>query len=241
MTFAPAPVHRRSVLHGRELPWLLAAGLFVIVVVLLLRYDVFGSSSTTSGTHGSGIAATQPRALAPFSSVELAGSNVVTISIGGTQSVVVHADSNLIKQVTTRVEGGRLIVANRGSFTTKVPMRVGVTMPALAALTLSGSGIITVDSVDADALTLMLSGSGVLRASGTVGRLDVSLAGSGDAQLDGLAARDVHAVVTGSGRILVHPTSSLDASVPGTGAIVYTGDPPHVTTSITGVGAVIRG
>ncbi len=241
MTFAPAPVHRRRGLHGRELPWLLAAGLFVVVVVLLLRYDVFGSSRATSGTQGSGIEATQTRSLAPFSSVELAGSNLVTISVGGTQSVVVHADRNLIRQVTTRVEGGRLVVANTGSFTTKAPMRVAVTMPALNALTLSGSGIITVENVDADALTLMLSGSGVLRAAGTVGRLDVSLAGSGDAQLDSLVARDVHAVVTGSGRIVVHPTSSLDASVPGTGAIVYTGEPPHVKTSITGVGAVTHG
>jgi len=54
-------------------------------------------------------------------------------------------------------------------------------------------------------------------------------------------ARDVHAVVSGSGRILVRATNSLDAAVPGSGAIIYSGNPAHVTTSITGNGAVTAG
>jgi hypothetical protein len=51
----------------------------------------------------------------------------------------------------------------------------------------------------------------------------------------------VHAVISGSGLIRVTATASLDASVPGEGAIVYSGDPPRVTTSVTGVGSVTRG
>jgi Putative auto-transporter adhesin, head GIN domain len=86
-----------------------------------------------------------------------------------------------------------------------------------------------------------LTGSGVLRASGTVTRLDASLTGSGDAQLSDLTARDARAVVSGSGRILVTATHSLSASVPGSGAVVYTGNPEHVTTSSSGSGAVVRG
>jgi hypothetical protein len=49
------------------------------------------------------------------------------------------------------------------------------------------------------------------------------------------------AVVTGSGLIRVTATASLDAAVPGDGAIIYGGNPPHLTTSITGTGAVLRG
>ena len=77
---------------------------------------------------------------------------------------------------------------------------------------------------------MTLGGSGVLRASGTTNRLHVTLAGSGDAQLQQLVAADVRAIVAGSGRILVTATAKLDASVPGTGAIVYSGNPPRVTT-----------
>jgi hypothetical protein len=34
---------------------------------------------------------------------------------------------------------------------------------------------------------------------------------------------------------------SLDAAVPGTGAIVYGGNPPRVITSVTGTGTVVPG
>lgn len=51
----------------------------------------------------------------------------------------------------------------------------------------------------------------------------------------------MRAVVSGSGLIQVTATTSLDAEVPGTGAIVYGGNPVQVTTSVTGIGTVTRG
>jgi hypothetical protein len=190
-------------------------------------------------TTGSGTAAAQTRRLTAFSSVDLAGSSNVTIHVGGRQSVVVHADDNLLRQVTTQVHARTLIIGTTGTFTTKAPMTVEISMPSLRALTLSGSGGISAGGVQAQRLSVALSGSGFVRASGTVTRLDVTLDGSGDAQLEQLAARDVHAVLSGSGRIVVHATNTLRASVPGSGTIAYSG-PAHVTTNITGSGAVTR-
>ena len=146
---------------------------------------------------------------------------------------MVSADDNLIDDVTTRVERGKLVVSTTsGSFTTNVPMKVDVTVPALDAVTLSGSGIVTAEGIDAKRLTVALPGSGILRASGAATALVVDHSGSGDAQLEGLVASDVHAVLGGSGRIVVNVTKSLDATVSGSGAIFYRGDPPQVTTSV---------
>jgi hypothetical protein len=50
---------------------------------------------------GSGVAATQTRALPRFSSLDLADSNIVTVVVGAQQSVVIHADNNLLRYVTT--------------------------------------------------------------------------------------------------------------------------------------------
>jgi len=86
-----------------------------------------------------------------------------------------------------------------------------------------------------------VSGSGLLSAAGTATRLDVTLSGDGQAQLSQLTATAVHAVVSGSGLIQVTATTSLDASVPGTGEIIYSGNPSQVTTSVTGTGTVTRG
>lgn len=244
MTVAPTPLHGRHAPH--RLPLTLAAvlllALIALAMVLLIRSDVFGGSSSSSSVQGSGVEAAQTRELQPFTTIELAGSNVVVVHVGGKQSVVVHADDNLLRHVTTQVQAGNLVIGNRsGSFTTKSPMSVEVSVPSLEALTLTGSGVISTTGIKTSSLTVMLAGSGVVRASGGATRLDVGLSGSGDAQLDQLAARDVHAVVSGSGRILITATNSLDAPVPGSGAIIYSGNPAHVTTNITGSGAVTAG
>jgi hypothetical protein len=209
--------------------------LAAVVVALLTR-----GGSSGSGVQGSGVAATQSRVLAAFSSLDLAGSNNVTVAVGRRQAVVVHADSNLMRYVTTRVTAGTLVIGTTGSFTTRSPMSVEVTVPSLAAVTLSGSGKISVTGIDAPRLTVTLPGSGALYVSGTVTQLNVALDGSGLAQLDNLLARDVHAVVAGSGLIRVTATASLNAAVPGSGAIIYSGN-PQVTSSVTGSGAVTRG
>jgi hypothetical protein len=215
-----------------------------LVAVLALATTVVllaGGGSRSSGVQGSGIEATQSRVLPRFSRLDLAGSTNVTVVAGGRQSVVVHADSNLIRHVTTRVVAGTLVIWTTGSFTTRTPMSVQVSVPSLTAATLSGSGEIFVSRIEAPRLTVTLPGSGTLYARGTATQLDVTLGGSGLAQLNGLAARNVHAVVSGSGLIRVTATASLNATVSGTGAIIYSGNPPQVTRNVTGTGAVEPG
>ncbi len=214
-----------------------ALALAAIGLTLLVR----SGGSPGSGVQGSGIAATQTRAVAGFSRLDLAGSNNVTVAVGAPQSVVVHADSNLISHVTTQVVAGTLVIGDTGSFTARTPMSVDVSVPSLTVLNLGGTGQISVTGIKTPRLTVTVSGSGRLYAAGAAPRLDVTLSGEGQAELNQLIAGDVHAVVTGSGLIQVTATTSLDAAVPGTGAIIFSGNPPRVTTSVTGTGAVTRG
>jgi hypothetical protein len=209
-----------------------------VAIALLYQFDVLGGSSS-SGTEGSGVSATQTRDVASFSSVELAGSNNVVIHVGEKQSVVVKADDNLLNRVTTDVQSGTLVIANTpGSLTATSPMSVEINVPSLSALTLTGSGNISVSGIEAQSLTVTLAGSGTLTGSGTATSLDVMVSGSGHAQFARLVASDVQAVVSGSGAIFVTATKSLDASVPGSGTIVYAGSPQDVTKSVTGSGAI---
>lgn len=117
---------------------LILAGLGVAAA--LLGRGAGSSGSSGSAVRGSGVAASQTRALPGFSSLDLAGSNDVTVLVGGPQSVVVHADSNLISNVTTSVVGGTLVIGDTGSFTTRSPMNVDVSVPSLAALTSAVTG-----------------------------------------------------------------------------------------------------
>jgi hypothetical protein len=240
MTVAPTPVHPGPEQHRSR--WVLVAILASLVggltVALLYQFEVLGGSSSST-TQGSGIPATQARDLAAFNSVDLAGANNVVIRVGEKQSVVVRADNNLLDRVTTEVQSGELLIANApGSLTTKSPMSVEVTIPTLKALTLSGSGNIAVDGIEAESLKMTLPGSGTLTGSGTATRLDVTVSGSGTVQFTRLVANDVRAVASGSGSIFITATKTLDASVTGSGAILYTGNPQDVTKSVTGSGAI---
>lgn len=234
MVIAGAPRRGGHVAHRSRL----ALGAVLVLAATGVALPGCGGEPWVSGVQGSGIPATQTRAVARFSSVDLAGGNQVAVVADGQESVVVHADSNLIGHIRTRVVAGTLVIDDIGSYTSKSPMSVQVSVPSLAAVKLSGDGMINVSGIKAHRLTVTLPGDGILHASGTTVQLDVTLSGDGQAQLTDLLARHVHAVVTGSGLIQVTATTSLDGAVAGDGTILYSGNPPHVATSVTGSGTV---
>jgi hypothetical protein len=244
MTVAPSPLNERRRAHPPHILWLVATALvaaaIAVTVTLLLQHDLSQGSSSSSGLHGSGVVATQTRHLASFRSIDLAGANVVTVRVGDRQTVTVRGDDNLIRLITTRVTSGKLVVDQSRSFTTRSGMAVQVTVPALDAVTLSGSGVLTVDGVRGSEFSVRVPGSGLVTANGTVSRLDARLSGSADVRLQDLTARDVAASVSGSGRLQVHASRSLDASLSGSGAIFYGGSPPKVTQNVTGSGAILK-
>ena len=236
MTVAPTSVaHSRRVFRHR-LVWLVAV--ISVVAIGLIAAREWGSNSSSGVVVGSGTPASETRGVPAFATVELAGANDVVIRVGGKQSVVVSGDDNLLALVTTEVRDGALVIGADRSFQTVTPMTVEVTTAALDGATLAGTGEMNVVGVEGALFTARLSGSGVLRASGTVDRVDAELAGSGDLKLQYLVARDATAVVSGAGRLQVWATETLDASLSGTGEILYVGDPATVTKSLTGTGVI---
>lgn len=216
-----------------------AASLALILAALALAWVVTRDDSETAGaTEGSGVAAMETRELAPFSAVELSGVNDVTIGVGGEQLVVVRADDNLVERVTTEVRGGVLVIDETGSFEAVTPLSVELTVPSLDEVSLSGDGSIMVEGHELHGLSVVLSGTGTIRAAGTASTLDVELAGTGEADLAGLVARDATVVLSGTGAVVVHVTGTLDVDVSGTGSVTYTGDPDHVVQQVTGTGSI---
>jgi Putative auto-transporter adhesin, head GIN domain len=117
MAITSAPHHGSHSAHRSQLALIAAWTAAVILVGIGLAMLVHGGGSSGSGVQGWGIAATQTRTVAGFSSLDLAGSHNVTVMLGARQSVVVHADSNVIGHVTTKVVAGTLVIADTGSFT----------------------------------------------------------------------------------------------------------------------------
>jgi Putative auto-transporter adhesin, head GIN domain len=189
---------------------------------------------------GSGVLASEPRDVSPFTGVSLLGQGRVQVEIGEPQSITVHTDDNLLEHVLTEVEDGTLEI--RQSDDTSIEPRAGLTIeirvPTLEAASVGGAGSITVGGLQVAAFTATVSGSGDIEASGTATRVLAEVSGSGDLRLDRLAAREVDADISGAGSIDVDAADSLHASVSGAGRIRYSGDPPQVETDVSGAGRI---
>ncbi len=242
MSIAPTPIHQPRAPRRLRLTLTAFAALLLAAILIALLVDrIFNGSSSPAGT-GSGVAATQARSLAPFTGVDLVGENNVIVHVGARQSVIVHADSNLLGRVTTRVRSGSLVIGTTpGNLHAKAPMFVAVSVPSVDALMLTGDGNITVTGINSRRLTVGLPGSGIIHATGTTTRLEVTISGEGTALLGQLIARDVKVALGGDGSVTLAATHSLKASVSGSGTIVYSGNPPHVTTTVSGNGTITPG
>lgn len=140
------------------------------------------------------------RSLPRLTGVDVAGTNNVVVRVGAPQSVVVHADRNLLGRVTTQVRSGSLVTMDTpGTLNPRTPMFVAVSVPSLEALTVQGSGNISVTGINDPSLTVRLPGSG---------------------------------------SVALTATHSLDASISGSGTILFTGNPTQVSKSVTGSGTI---
>jgi Putative auto-transporter adhesin, head GIN domain len=149
---------------------LMALGVLLLVAILiaLLVDRIFFHSSSSPAGAGSGVAATQARSPPAFTGVDLAGDNNIIVQVGARQSIIVHADSNLLRRVTTRVRSGRLVIGNTpGNLSAKSPMFVTVSLPSIDRVRLQGAGNISVTGIyggNPPHVTQRITGSGMIAA-----------------------------------------------------------------------------
>lgn len=184
-----------------------------------------------------------------FRSVSLTGSPDVVVTVGGAPSVRAEGDSRLVERLDIRVENGDLKIGYReGSswsfgWSRDRHATVHVTVPALEAAALTGSGDIRIDRVQAErfsaALTgsgdieigqirareaaFALSGSGSIRAAGAAQSSDIDLAGSGDIDLGRLEIADAAVSLAGSGDVTARAMRTARVSLMGSGDVTITG------------------
>ncbi|MDG2531465.1 GIN domain-containing protein [Caulobacter endophyticus] len=115
---------------------------------------------------------------------------------------------------------------------------IRVTAPSVRKFTLNGSGDLDIQSYDQPDLTLALNGSGEAYASGKTGKLDLKIAGSGEAELTSLTITDAKVAIAGSGEANLGPTGEADVDIAGSGEVTLTEKPASLSKSVAGSGEV---
>lgn len=239
-------------------------GLLILLPGLTLILAIIACNAGLRVIQGSGNVVTETRPVSNFDSIVLSGSGEVIITQGGSESLTIETDDNVMEHVKAEVEGGTLklgLVTGRPTgvniqSTSRLVFYVGV--DDLSGLDTSGSGEIEADRIKTGNLDLSVSGSGAIQiadlianevkadisGSGEIGLVgeadaqDVNVSGSGIYQAGEVCSAEVNVSVSGSGNATVCATESLDASVSGSGTIDYYGNPLSTNTSESGSGSV---
>ena len=204
---------------------------------------------------------TENREARDFTGISVSVPGTVVVRQGSPASVSVEADDNLLPEIETVVESGRLKIRFKRSLSISggSTIRLLVTAPSIEALSVAGSGDILSESIrsvaldisvagsgdvriaklEASSLKVSISGSGDVKAAGKAESVSVSIAGSGDVGAGRLEARRAKVSIAGSGDVSLWVSESLDVSSVGSGDVRYHGDPAVKKSSI-GSGSVRR-
>lgn len=206
----------------------------------------------------------QNRAVSGFHRVADAGSFMVHVKLGGTESLVLKGDADYLGDIETRVtSGGTLEIRwKEGTEPHHYSGRIDVyvTAKALDGLTCSGSGTLEVDGVvsggdvsvtlsgsgdivsaiDASKLGVTLSGSGNIRLKGKAAQANISISGSGKLSADALSADNADVSIAGSGDIYIKANKTISASIVGSGSVYYSGTATISSVRTVGSGRISR-
>jgi len=193
----------------------------------------------------SGQTETRRVGVAAFDKVELKGPDRVIVRVGGAPGVQISGDRALLDRMQIAVErDGKLVIRRRDRSSVngeRERVTVIVSVPRLAAASVSGSGEMAVDRVGgAGEFAAAVGGSGDL-TTGQVeaGKLDAAIGGSGNLRFDRIEAQEVSMVIGGSGTInATGRARRIEASIGGSGDIEATGlQASDASVSIAGSGS----
>ena len=190
-------------------------------------------------TEGSGNARKETRSVPVFSQIVLEGAIEAEVFTGSKPGVTLQFDDNLLRQIETRVEGDKLIIRPKGSYTSKLELKAWITLPQLKGAIIRGSGNLIGKNISTPACALAIEGVGDITLTGKVGTLSATVSGSGSMALRQFQAQSVNAIISGTGSLDLYASKSLNGNISGTGSIKYAGS-PKVKSQVSGTGTISK-
>ena len=183
--------------------------------------------------------------LAGFRDVDVSGTWDVTVTQGSAWSVEISFPENLENALRVRVDGNRLVLGydwnsrtgNRSapSFTARV------SMPALAAVDVSGAGRLRFSGFAGDRLAVDLSGAGYVEGQGgSYDSVVLDVSGSGRIDLRGVPVVDANVDLSGSASVVLRMNGGvLLADLSGSSRVEYSGTIREQRVDVSGSASVI--
>jgi hypothetical protein len=213
---------------------------YLLFTLALLALSGCGFSLGGPTIQGSGVLKTEKRDLKGFDQIDVSAAIQLNFATGPQTTVEVSSDDNLLPLVVTEVKDGTLIIAMKGSTSTRIGTTVKVSAPKLKALTASGASKATLSGVAEKALRLDVSGASEVTASGTADRLEIECAGASRVNAMKLTAQTVVVKASGASTAEVQTVQELDADASGASTIRYEGSPAKKKENTSGASTIVK-
>jgi hypothetical protein len=230
----------------------------ILLPLSILLISLTGCNKGKIGfVNGKGELVTESRNISGFNQIHVSNDVTVLFVQDSIYSVVVSAQSNILKVLDTKVKNQMLVIDFSKTVFKHKGIQVIVHAPSLTGLdisgsgeinvqnnlltssldvTISGSGKISVPAVETGEVKVNISGSGnVAIASGNSINTTCNISGSGNILIPLLISQSAKATISGSGNIHLQAVQYLSAHISGSGDIFYRGL-PAVDVNISGSG-----
>ena len=211
-----------------------------LLLLLPLTLTVF-TACRKDEIHGSGVIATEYRAVPPFTAVRIDGPIEANIRYAPVQQVAVRTDVMVQPMVHTEVVGNTLLLhLADGNYGNGFRFEVTVDMPLVSNLTQNGVSDVNVHGFyDLGHLEVTNNGVGDITLQGSTDHLQITQHGVGRVHAQGMPADTCEVGLSGVGNMEVRVNDLLHGYLSGVGNIYYHGT-PLVDVHDTGVGNVIH-
>lgn len=190
-----------------------------------------------NGVRGEGPLVRESRQAGSFNAIDVGGGIHLRMRIGPSISVELEAEQNILDILTVTVIDGTLTVETDDSYSSPRGVTLTVVAPEITGIALSGGADGRLQDLDADDLTVDVSGGADLEVAGRIGHLDVTASGGGKARLGDLEAEAVQLDASGGASVEVRASQRIEGRAAG-GASVRTAGDATVDVSTSGGASV---
>jgi len=160
----------------------------------------------------------------------------VVFTQGAETKVVVSGPRSVIDRIA--FEGDRLHFEDDSGRRLREGLTITISAPSVTRFVVNGASRLSIDDYDQPELAVEINGSGDVVASGKAGKVTISVAGSGKADLGGVQTRDVAIDIAGSGDATASPTGNAKVSIAGSGDVNLLSKPASLEKDVAGSGDV---
>ncbi|MFV8326126.1 head GIN domain-containing protein [Flavobacterium sp. ZS1P14] len=233
---------------------------FIIVTLTALLFASCNHMINMKSIEGSGHVTTEKRIVqGDFKSVAVSNALELVIEQSDKTEIIVEADDNLQKEITTKVENGKLIIAcDYHSFKNIKSKKITVKMPVIdlleasSAATIKSSNTIKgenirvdassaasiVLNIESDAIFCESSSGSTIAINGKALTLETKASSGSTIDANDLLANEIKARASSGASVHIHPIVSLDATASSGGSVSYNTVPKSIRKEANSGGSV---